>query len=600
MFQLQRLPGQKFIELGGGDKPVVHPKVMGGDDINIDVRVCYNQEGKQTVDFACSFEEPLPLTTEEFDGLVSVFALEHITWRKISQVMSEMFRVLKPNTKVFLILPNTEAQMQYILNKIEWDGDEGSMLFGDLNYPENGHKSAWSPRWVTKLLQEVGFENILVEPFGQLQTDMLVQAVKPIGKATSLSTSESVEKQVVQSVLTPTIQQSPRIQLYNRDYFNNYKGGSFYWDYPHHELIARRILERKPESVLELGAGRGYILKRLQDADIPAWGIDVSKHCQMTKVCEGISQINVLEGNWFSSSEEQLDFCFSFAFWEHIHESDLYKVIGEMERHTKRGLHAITFVGENDGVDLNRCTLQTREWWRQRLPTTHEVVSTRELASGEITEDYLRGDGRLKLNLGSCWTCFHHGWLNVDILDLTQFANQHRYKFQHLDIRQGLPYGTGVVDLIFMSHVFEHLDYKEALTFLREARRVIRLDGAMRLSMPNAELLMGYYSGRKFNLEAGYEDGQEYSLTQFDEVNEGCANSPTLAGKLWSLLHEGHKACYDEETLMKLLDEAGWVGHPTILRQTKTGHSGIKQIFKETTEMDYGLSLICDCLPKLA
>lgn len=83
----------------------------------------------------------------------------------------------------------------------------------------------------------------------------------------------------------------------------------------------------------------------------------------------------------------------------------------------------------------------------------------------------------MKLHIGSGPIALA-GWTNVDVaaydgVDVV------------LDVRQPWPFSD--VELIFAEHFIEHLTLSEALSFLRECRRVLRDDGALRLSTPNLD-----------------------------------------------------------------------------------------------------------------
>lgn len=598
MIILNKQPGMKIIELGGGGAP--HP----ASDINVDVRQVDNK-----VHFTVDFEKaqlPWPIGSDEFDIVYSCFCLEHINWRKSKQFLGEVKRMLKPGGKMIFITPNTEEQLRYILSKSEPDGDEGSMLFGDLNYDENAHKSFWSPRWMTRLLQELGFEEIVIRPFGQLQTDMITEAMKP--------TTVEVPKQeaIVIDTMKPetnapktyggpnkaSLSTEERAKLFDRKYFNGNVYKPFYWDAPHYEIVAQKILEKKPESVLELGCGRGYVGKRIEDAGIPYGGLDISEHCRLSFVSTNFIRTDLCDPDisWCIQPRHPADFCFSQSFWENVPEELVPHVIGKMKHHTGRGLHGIIFEGQDDGTDPNRCTIKPKEWWQERMPPGHEVISKIELESGAYPQNILNGDGRTKLNIGCAWTQFHHGWTNIDVVDTIGFSQSYGYKYLRHDVRSGLPqYGTGVVDLIYAAHFLEHLSYSEGLTFLRECRRVIRPDGAMRIVVPDAHKMMGMYSDSDMRLTMdSYQNASGKGLSVLDELNEGCANAQTPGGKLYSVLHEGHSSVYDEVTLLEVLKQSGWRGE---VQEHRRGHS---QILKETLDVLPSISLYVDAYPLLA
>jgi predicted SAM-dependent methyltransferase len=79
------------------------------------------------------------------------------------------------------------------------------------------------------------------------------------------------------------------------------------------------------------------------------------------------------------------------------------------------------------------------------------------------------------------------GWINIDNQGLAGVD-------QVLDVRQGLPFAD--VASIYAEHFLEHLSLDEGLAFLRECRRVLHPDGALRLSTPNLDwVVLTHYRG---------------------------------------------------------------------------------------------------------
>ncbi len=642
-----KLPGHRMLELGGGDNP--HPL----SDVNVDMRP------GEKVHFTADFNSPLPISSDDFEIIFCQYALEHISWRVIPQFLSEVYRICKIGGKVVFVTSNTEAQLRWIVNHPEgWDSktffeSASEVLFGGMDYPENSHRCYFSASILRDLFEAARFENIVIKEYGARSVDLLVTATKPsktsftgsfvkrelepLSEPSDLVNVKSdtvpVEPAMVRGVdgqlhpsasggnsmpLLEFMTTEGRASLFDKQYFNGgQKVGGYsregYWDFPVHEITTKHVLDRKPESVLEIGCGRGYVLKRLQDAGVTAVGMEISKHCQMTRACEGIWQKDLCNVPWGRISVPSLwpasigtgnvstspvvDLCFSIATLEHVPETHLPEVIVEMVRTCKRGLHGIDFGEQDTGFDKTHCSLHTKEWWLN-LFEKHapgwpvEIVDKEELERGEFPQDVLEGDGKLKLNVGSYLTMFHRGWVNIDQHDLKGFAQQYRYKFLQHDVRNGLPYGTGVVDYIVLSHVLQCLTYEEGLRLLKECRRVIRKDGVMRISVPNAALLMGSYMATT-HLPSSVTHQDIVRLEEYDEINDGCAQSSTAAGKLWSLIHAGNQSQYDWDTLEHFVKESLWQSMVSDFRQ------GTKQILQETLDVLPCLSLFIEAMPKL-
>lgn len=406
-----------------------------------------------------------------------------------------------------------------------------------------------------------------------------------------------------------------RAGLFDKHYFNGGgKVGGYaregYWDFPPHEVTAHHVLARAPKSALELGCARGYVLKRVQDAGVPAAGVEISRHCHMTRACENLFLRDVC-ADGLPDAEAALglpggyDLAYSVATFEHIPEQHLPHVLGELKRVSRRGLHGIDFGHNDDGFDKTHCCLKPQSWWRELFDRhglqSHEVVDKEDLEKpgpGFHWPDIFAGDGRVKLNLGSFTQMFHRGWTNVDVHDLQGFAQHYNYKYLRHDVRNGLPFGTGAVDLIYTSHMLEHLSYDDGLRVLRECRRVLRPGGAARVIVPDARLLMSlYYDDVSNNGAAGYAE----KLAEFAEINDGVAAAPTPAGRLWALLHEGHAACYDWETLRDALARAGFAAYRVGFRCTTPAAPGGAggQILRETVDPFPCLSLYVEAHPSL-
>ena len=596
---LKKNPSDRILELGGGDNP--HPSC----DINVDVRP------GDKVHFVADFNKPLPIKDEDFNGVFSQFVIEHLSWRSVKTFLKEVFRIVKAGSDVFFITANTEAQIKWIQEHPEgWDGrdifDSAScILFGDQNYQENAHANYMSPGVASQLFMEAGFDNVTIQPFGAIGTDMVIKATKTGNKKATIRL-----QQTPQSLSQPTanvteqrqnhagISSERRAQLFDRSYFNGRVYQPFYWDSPAHEITVQKIMLRKPESVLELGCGRGYVAKRLEDRGILTMGVDISRHCELTRASNFLRRDWADEHTVKSPLSGSFDLCFSQAFWEYIPEELLDKAISKMQECSNRGLHGI--VTTDDGSDPNRCTIKPLEWWQQKMPPGHEVFEAQDLEKGEISEAYLNGDGKVKMNIGCAWTMFHNGWINCDVLDQPKdFAAQYRYRFEKVDARQGLTNPTETVDLIFACHMLEHLTYQEGLSFLKECRRVLKPTGGIRIIVPDAELLQkkardGMMEGLP-TPDGSFGEIRSSGLVDFGQLNEGCEKAKTEQERLWSLLYEAHLSCYDWETLRSAMEEAGFQTHRAAFREAKTEPS--KQIIKETLDMIPCLSLLADGVP---
>ena len=269
---------------------------------------------------------PWPFQDNEWDAVIARYVLEHVSWRQVPNVLREIHRVLKPGGKLALVLPDTWAQMRWIQEHPEgWDsrdlfGSAGGLLFGDQDYSANSHRSAWSPDIATKVLVDAGFGSVLTVAAGARGTDMAVEAVKPVADSPQVQPKLEQEvkqepKHVGELATLDTTEQ--RQAVFDKTYF----GGGAKWggyaheglaDFPCHELTANYVMNRRPESVLEVGAARGYLGKKLEGRGLKYRGLEISKHCELTKVSANVVRHDVCEGGW-PVADKEFDLCLSVA-----------------------------------------------------------------------------------------------------------------------------------------------------------------------------------------------------------------------------------------------------------------------------------------------
>lgn len=119
----------------------------------------------------------------------------------------------------------------------------------------------------------------------------------------------------------------------------------------------------------------------------------------------------------------------------------------------------------------------------------------------------------------------------------------------YADVTKGLPFADESCDVLYSSHMIEHLDRREVSIFLREARRVLRPGGIIRLVAPDITRLVERYR------ESGDADA-------FIEGTHLCAPRPrSLAHRMRILLvgTRHHQWMYDGNSLCLLLRQQGFV-----------------------------------------
>ena len=164
----------KVLELGGGERPSFHP--------NMDCR------WEPQVDIVADLNWPLPVPDESYDGVYTRFVLEHISWRKARQLISEVHRILRPGGLAVITTANLEEQCKLAL---QWFQESktfeqiSEMIFGSQEFGHSwdagSHHCGFSKQTITKTLKEASFykvEIIPIETFPGIFTDMTALAWK--------------------------------------------------------------------------------------------------------------------------------------------------------------------------------------------------------------------------------------------------------------------------------------------------------------------------------------------------------------------------------------------------------------------------------------
>jgi predicted SAM-dependent methyltransferase len=186
----------------------------------------------------------------------------------------------------------------------------------------------------------------------------------------------------------------------------------------------------------------------------------------------------------------------------------------------------------------------------------------------------------VRVNVG-CGSSPTPGWLNYDgspsvklachprlcfvldrIFGLLEDANRayiafvRRSNIQWADATKRIPLASSSVDVLYSSHMIEHLDREEAKSFLAEARRVLKPNGIVRVVVPDLRIIVQKYC----------QDGNADSLVERTLLPQ--SRPRTMREKIkWLGLsaRSKHRWMYDAASLSRLLSDAGFsdaVAHP--------------------------------------
>ncbi|NOT76619.1 MAG: methyltransferase domain-containing protein [Cyclobacteriaceae bacterium] len=131
---------------------------------------------------------------------------------------------------------------------------------------------------------------------------------------------------------------------------------------------------------------------------------------------------------------------------------------------------------------------------------------------------------RIKLNLG-CGSVRPEGWINTDSSlnasiqkiplvgkKISRLFNPVEYEsgnFQYMNLNKPWSFKSNSVDVVYASHLFEHLTLKSAELFVNEAYRCLKPGGVVRIVVPDL-----YQIARKYIAEYDSDD-TSFETTKF-------------------------------------------------------------------------------------
>ena len=139
---------------------------------------------------------------------------------------------------------------------------------------------------------------------------------------------------------------------------------------------------------------------------------------------------------------------------------------------------------------------------------------------------------------------------------LPQIARENNIRYGKCD---RLPWETGSVEVLYSSHMVEHLEKAEARVFLSEARRVLQPGGYLRLAVPD----LNQYA-KDYLASGDADEFVERTLLTRDRVRgvKGWVRFAIVGER-------GHLWMYDGPSLASMVKEAGFVD-PVVLKPGET------------------------------
>ncbi len=89
------------------------------------------------------------------------------------------------------------------------------------------------------------------------------------------------------------------------------------------------------------------------------------------------------------------------------------------------------------------------------------------------------------LNVG-CGKRFHSSWINIDVLPADPVVTHH-------DVTKGIPFENESLEVVYHSHVLEHIPKPQGEAFIGECYRVLKKGGILRVVVPDLEQIARNY-----------------------------------------------------------------------------------------------------------
>jgi predicted SAM-dependent methyltransferase len=127
------------------------------------------------------------------------------------------------------------------------------------------------------------------------------------------------------------------------------------------------------------------------------------------------------------------------------------------------------------------------------------------------------------------------------------------------DASKRIPADPNSIEIIYSSHMLEHLDRVEATSFLREAHKVLKNGGILRIAVPDIKMKIEHYE-------------QSQDADEFVDSTHMCIPRPRTFAQRARLLLVGtrhHQWMYDGNSLSRLLIKSGFKD-PKVLKAGDT------------------------------
>lgn len=154
--------------------------------------------------------------------------------------------------------------------------------------------------------------------------------------------------------------------IFGKEYYDEVWGGVHRHDYVEH--FAQQL--KQYGSCLDVGTGCGFMVKRLRELGVDAWGIDSSDYAIANTCAPGyVLNASVTD---LPFDAERFDVVFSNGLWEYLTLDEITKGRDEIWRVGNHQLHNI----DHDKCDYRDdfVTWKSQEWWDEQLGAPKVLV----------------------------------------------------------------------------------------------------------------------------------------------------------------------------------------------------------------------------------
>lgn len=156
---------------------------------------------------------------------------------------------------------------------------------------------------------------------------------------------------------------------------------------------------------------------------------------------------------------------------------------------------------------------------------------------------YLKENLVRKLQIGSGHNPLQ-GWLNTDL--------EVEKGLIYLDATKPLPMPDSSMDYVFSEHMFEHIPYQDGNKFLKEANRVLKSGGKIRIATPDLDFLIRLYLEIDTDLVRRYV---KFEVDRYISYPKAYTRGNVINN---TFRNWGHQFIYDFEMLSLTLADAGF------------------------------------------